>query len=96
MIKISFIILFLNTLLFGFNNSQIDSNTIESKWLLFQKDHMFKNVYVVFAGPYPTVPSSSFGHLFLLLEPKRENNRPFLLWDVIDYSANILQSNTIL
>lgn len=60
--------------------------SINNDWKTFDSIHSIKNVYIVYAGPYPSSPSSSFGHLFLLLEPY--NTKPLLLWDAIDFSAN--------
>jgi hypothetical protein len=53
----------------------------------FKDKYMFKKLFVVFAGPYPSSPSSSFGHIFLLFEP--EKNRPVLLWDVLNYGVDV-------
>lgn len=41
--------------------------------------------YLVYAGPYSTSPSSAFGHLFLVLQPKLDV--PLPLWDVVSFSA---------
>jgi len=68
------------------NENKNDTLSIETERELFIREHSTKTVYIVFAGPYPASPTSSFGHIFLLLEPK--NERPFLLWDTIDFSAN--------
>lgn len=54
---------------------------------LFLQLHSFKKLYLVFAGPYPSSPTSSFGHIFALIEPQEK--KPFLLWDAIDFSADI-------
>lgn len=43
-------------------------------------------VYIAYAGPYSTSPSSAFGHLFLILQPNSE--APVPLWDVVSFSAN--------
>lgn len=69
-----------------------DTTVINQEWELFYKDHTFKKMYLVFAGPYPASPTSSFGHIFVLLEPQKE--RPFLLWNAIDFSANITNIGT--
>lgn len=69
-----------------------DTTVINQEWELFYKDHAFKKMYLVFAGPYPASPTSSFGHIFVLLESQKE--RPFLLWDAIDFSANITNIGT--
>ncbi len=82
-------------LLFLFNNlsaSYIPDST--SDWLNFKKIHQFKTVYIVFAGPYPSSPSSAFGHLFLLLKPDSSINKPILLWDAVNYGANVQGLNT--
>ncbi len=42
-------------------------------------------VYLVYAGPYSTSPASSFGHLFLVLQP--DDDLPLLLWDVVSFNA---------
>lgn len=42
-------------------------------------------VYLAFAGPYSSSPSSAFGHLFLIL-PSSPNEPP-PLWDVVSFSA---------
>jgi len=47
----------------------------------------FHQLYVVFAGPYPASPSSAFGHLFLLTEPKDSHN--LQLWDAINFAADV-------
>lgn len=43
-------------------------------------------VYVAYAGPYSTSPSSAFGHLFLILQPNAEV--PVPLWDVVSFNAD--------
>lgn len=47
----------------------------------------FHQLYVVFAGPYPASPSSSFGHLFLLTEPTNSGN--LQMWDAINFAADV-------
>jgi len=42
-------------------------------------------VYLAYAGPYSSSPSSAFGHLFLVIPGA--DNEPVLLWDVISFSA---------
>lgn len=42
-------------------------------------------VYLAYAGPYSASPSSSFGHLFLVIARSRE--QPILLADVITFNA---------
>ncbi|MFA6980901.1 MAG: DUF4105 domain-containing protein [Ignavibacteriaceae bacterium] len=74
------------------NNKLDDTTTTNQEWKLFYNDHIFNKLYLVFAGPFPASPTSSFGHIFVLLEPKKE--RPFLLWDAIDFSANITNIGT--
>ena len=69
------------------NNNLDDTTTTNQEWKLFYNDHAFNKLYLVFAGPYPASPTSSFGHIFVLLEPQKD--RPFLLWDAMDFSANI-------
>ncbi len=66
-----------------------------SEWIDFKTRYAFKNAYLVFAGPYPTSPSSSFGHLFLLLEPSNYSNKSILLWNSINFSAEIEGVNPI-
>ena len=66
----------------------------QNSWNYFKNEHAFKNVFLVFAGPYPTSPSSTFGHLFLLLEPVQSNDKPMLLWDSINFSANVQGINS--
>ncbi|MFZ1518788.1 MAG: DUF4105 domain-containing protein [Ignavibacteriaceae bacterium] len=63
-----------------------DTLVEKSNWELFLKENYFSKLYIVFAGPYPQSPTSSFGHIFLVLEPV--NKRPLLLWPTIDFSAN--------
>lgn len=58
---------------------------IDKDLQVFLKENNFKRLFFVFAGPYPASPTSSFGHTFLLLEPNED--RPFLLWNTIDFSA---------
>ena len=48
----------------------------------------------MFAGPYPSSPSSAFGHLFLLFKPDPSLNKPILLWDAINYGANVQGLNS--
>jgi len=84
-------------LLAGTSSPKVNSlleDTVASnqQWQLFYSDHAFKKMYIVFAGPYPASPTSSFGHIFVLLEPQQE--KPFLLWDAIDFSANITNIGT--
>ncbi len=66
-------------------NSTVQDTSTSNAWNLFLKENDFNNLYLVFAGPYPASPTSSFGHIFILLEPKE--NRPFLLWPAIDFST---------
>ena len=66
-----------------------------TEWSVFKEKYKFQNVYLVFAGPYPTSPSSSFGHLFLLLEPLESFNTPILLWSSVNFSADIENENSI-
>ncbi|REL24833.1 DUF4105 domain-containing protein [Rhodohalobacter sp. SW132] len=47
----------------------------------------FHQLYIVFAGPYPASPSSSFGHLFLLTEPSNSDN--LQMWDAINFAADV-------
>lgn len=87
-----FILLF-NIILFPSDFTQIndnhnnDSSSQEISWEGFFTKYQFKQIYIVFAGPYPSSPSSSFGHIFLLLEP--QETKPFFLWHAIDFSANV-------
>lgn len=53
----------------------------------FFNQHDFSDLYLAFAGPYPSSPTSSFGHVFALLKPT--NSKPFLLWDVVEFSADL-------
>lgn len=64
----------------------VDTLSKKSNWDLFLTENYFDNLYIVFAGPYPQSPTSSFGHIFITLEPK--NKKPLLLWPTIDFSAN--------
>ncbi len=66
---------------------QNDSLNFQSGYQEFIEEHAFKELFIVFAGPYPSSPSSSFGHIFLLLKPKVER-KSILLWDVINFGAN--------
>ncbi len=61
----------------------LDNDTCEN----FLIENYFTKLYLVFAGPYPASPTSSFGHIFILFEPK--NDRPIFLWQTLDFSANI-------
>ncbi len=63
------------------------STDTTQSWPSFQQAYTFKNAYIVFAGPYPASPSSSFGHLFLLLEPDRSPDVPLLLWNAVNFAA---------
>ena len=60
------------------NNVQLDS---------FKRKMDFNKLYLVFAGPYPSSPSSSFGHIFILFEPKVQ--KPLLLWSALNFGVNI-------
>lgn len=53
----------------------------------FKKKYAFRQLFIVFAGPYPTSPSSSFGHTFLLMQPD-DTLQSYLLWPTINFSAN--------
>lgn len=52
----------------------------------------FKQMYIVFAGPYPASPSSAFGHILLVFEPNlkgsfgAEGVSPHL-WTAVNYAA---------
>lgn len=94
-----FTILLFNINLYSYNNdfdkktSDNDSIQISQSTLNFIESHSFTKLYLVFAGPYPSSPTSSFGHIFILLKPKSE--KPFLLWDAIDFSADISNYSTL-
>src|SRR5690242_18400045 len=49
------------------------------------KERNYGPAYLGYAGPYSASPSSSFGHLFLVLAEKPDD--PPLLWDVITFTA---------
>ncbi len=93
------VILLSNIVIFSAEISQKNKNRIgqdtstSNSWNLFLKDNDFKNLYLVFAGPYPASPTSSFGHIFILLEPK--GKRPFLLWPTIDFSTTKDESGSL-
>ncbi|MCB0739164.1 MAG: DUF4105 domain-containing protein, partial [Bacteroidetes bacterium] len=76
---------------FEISNADSASNIYDTSadWIQFKKHYAFKNIYLVYAGPYPASPSSSFGHLFLLLEPIRFQENQILLWDVAEFSADV-------
>lgn len=96
--NIFIILLFLNTILSGGTTSPKvnavleDTAASDQQWEVFYNDHAFNKMYIVFAGPYPASPTSSFGHIFILLEPQKE--KPFLLWDAIEFSADITNIGT--
>ena len=54
----------------------------------------FKQMYVVFAGPYPASPSSAFGHILLVFEPNNDESSgergvsPHL-WTAVNYAADV-------
>ena len=52
-------------------------------------DSDFKQLYLVFAGPYPASPSSAFGHLLLLVEPEGSSASNPQLWRAINFSADV-------
>jgi len=52
-------------------------------------DSDFNQLYLVFAGPYPASPSSAFGHLFLLVEPKGGDTSNPQLWRAINFAADV-------
>lgn len=87
------ILLFFNVNLFAnvscdsLKQFQNGTTTVNPEWELFYNDHAFNKMYLVFAGPYPASPTSSFGHIFVLLEPQKD--KPFLLWDALDFSADV-------
>ncbi|MEX1015034.1 MAG: DUF4105 domain-containing protein, partial [Candidatus Paceibacterota bacterium] len=49
----------------------------------------FHQLYIVFAGPYPANPSSTFGHLFLLIDSSTDSNKTIQLWDAVNYAADV-------
>lgn len=49
----------------------------------------FRQLYLVFAGPYTASPSSAFGHMFILLEPNDENYKNIQLWESVNYAADV-------
>ncbi|MBK7103839.1 MAG: DUF4105 domain-containing protein [Ignavibacteriae bacterium] len=67
------------------SENYIDTLSEKVSLEIFLKENSIEKLYLVFAGPYPASPTSSFGHLFVLLEPKEK--RPFLLWPSLDFSA---------
>ncbi len=74
----------LNSGIKGSDNDHIDSTELVN---IFIEKYSFNKLFIVFAGPYPSSPTSSFGHIFALMEPK--DYKPLLLWDAIDFSADI-------
>lgn len=50
-------------------------------------------VYLIYAGPYASSPSSAFGHLFLGLEPTTPT--PPTLWNVVGFSALATDENPV-
>ena len=53
----------------------------------------FKQLYIVFAGPYPASPSSAFGHILLVFEPETNvlNDSALLkpqLWTALNYAGD--------
>ncbi len=94
------LLFFLNPLIASNNRiPNLSSSTLEDPnicindttrdWSKFKNQYGFKNVYLVFAGPYPSSPSSSFGHLFLLFEPMANQKKPLPLWDAVNFSADV-------
>jgi hypothetical protein len=83
-------------LFFCFNNlysqvnvSHVNITNRDSTLLLFKANHDFQKLYFVFAGPYPSSPSSSFGHIFILLEAPKNSKKSLLLWDVVNFGAEV-------
>ena len=93
MTHIILFILLLNNTSFSSDLSHVTDSllTIDTlnnhTWENFFSENYFTKLYLVFAGPYPASPTSSFGHIFILFEPK--NDRPIFLWQTLDFSANI-------
>lgn len=58
-------------------------------------------MYIVFAGPYPSSPSSAFGHILLVFEPYTEANDTRLrdsnpyLWTAVNYAASVDQYGSL-
>jgi len=73
--------------IFTYNSPQIDSSQKVSQSLNeFKQQYQFRQLFIVFAGPYPSSPSSSFGHTFILLQPLDET-KSYLLWPTINFGA---------
>ncbi|TNE68762.1 DUF4105 domain-containing protein [bacterium] len=49
-------------------------------------DGTYTKIYLAFAGPYASSPSSAFGHFFLVLEP--DSSIPIHLWPAINFTAD--------
>ena len=50
-------------------------------------------VYLVFAGPFSSSPSSAFGHLFLVFQS--DLDLPLPLWDVVSFNAKVLDEGPL-
>lgn len=50
-------------------------------------------VYLAYAGPYSSSPSSAFGHLFLVIPERPE--QPVPLWDVVSFSAETFDAGPV-
>lgn len=50
-------------------------------------------VYLAYAGPYSSSPSSAFGHLFLVLPTSPEEPPP--LWDVVSFNAETFDAGPV-
>jgi hypothetical protein len=74
----------------------LNITTVSAKTFLQDSDSLtsdFKQLYIVFAGPYPASPSSAFGHILLVFEPynedeKRTGSNPYL-WTAVNYAASV-------
>ncbi len=78
-----------------FSNYNFNDSSNSCEWIIFRNNHTFKGLFIVFAGPYPSSPSSAFGHLFLLLQSEHKIKKPVLLWDAINFAADSRTLNTL-
>ena len=74
--------------IFAQGTSQVHA-PISNDSLFFPISPDFKQMYVVFAGPYPSSPSSAFGHLLIIFEPNSNTNISPQLWNAVNFAAAV-------
>ncbi|NGP89680.1 DUF4105 domain-containing protein [Fodinibius halophilus] len=72
-----------------FTHAQNKTVVSQSSSINEELEGNFDQLYLVFAGPYPASPSSTFGHLFLLVKSKENTSTNPQMWKAINFAADV-------